>query len=160
MSKRRSNAKIEPINLDKSSLSLKISTMVENGRKQISTKEELEEYPIGSLISYMTKGGIFRKAGFLDKLEKESFVYLSADFNSRRRVKYANIKKIWIGTVYETKNDIVSIIPSENKKTKFFAKIGNVVVYYAADSHSVGRFKHTQKYQRMTKWHDLYGNFD
>lgn len=149
---------IEPINKLKAALLLKISTMKKNGRKEIKTKEELEEYPKGSLISYMNTSGIYRSAGYIDKFEDESFIYLSSDFKTRYRVRYMYVKKMWVGDVYKTEKDLVSIIPSTNKKTKFFAKVGDVVVYYATDSTMIGRFQNTQKYLRMMKWYERYGD--
>lgn len=149
---------IEPINKDKAALLSKISTLIENGRQEITTKGELEQFPLGSLISYMNTQGIFRTAGFIDKFEDESFIYLDIDFATRRRVQYIYIKKMWVGKVNETKNDIVSIIPSTAEKTKHFAKIGDIVVYYSNRPAMISRFKHTQKYQRMVKWYERYGN--
>lgn len=149
----------EPVNNNPVALKLKISKLIKCGRKEITTKEELEEYTKGALISYITKKGIFRSAGFIDKFEDESFIYLSViDFKTRVRVKYSSIQKMWVGDVYKTKNDTVSIIPSTNKQSKYFVKIGDVIVYYAPDSTMINRFKCTQKYDRMIKWHERYGD--
>lgn len=151
----------EPVNNNPVALKVKISNLIKNGRKEITTKDELEEYPIGALISYITKKGIFRSGGFIDKFEDKSFIYLSAiDFKTRVRVKYSSIQKMWAGDVYKTKNDTVSIIPSTNKQSKYFVKIGDVVVYYAPDSTMITRFKCTKKYDRMIKWHERYGDVE
>ena len=149
---------IEPINKNKPVLQMKLLKLIENGRKIIKTKEELEEYPIGSLVSYMNMQNIFRTGGFIDKFEDDSFIFMEPDFKTRLRVRYANVKKMWVGKVNETKNDIVSIVPSDNTKTKNFAKIGDVIVYYAKDTYTVTRFKFTEKYKRMVKWHERYGD--
>ena len=147
---------IEPINRDKAVLQMRLLKLIENGRKFIKTKVELEEYPMGSLVSYMNTQGIFRTAGFIDKFENDSFIFMDPDFKTRMRVRYANVKKMWVGKVHETKNDIVSIVTSPNTKTNKFVTVGDVVVYYAKDAYTVNRFKLTEKYKRMVKWYERY----
>lgn len=149
----------ESFNNNSVTLKLKISKLIKCGRKEITTKKELMKYKPGTLISYINKKGIFRSAGFLDELEDNSFIYLSStDFKTRIRVKYTIVDKMWVGDVYNTKNDIVSISPSPKIKTKYFVDIGNIIVYYATDSTMINRFKCTQKYERMQKWYERYGN--
>jgi hypothetical protein len=163
MSKTSENTKtnkpnVEPINRDKSALASKITRIVENGRKEIKTKSEIEKYPIGSLISYMNKSGVFKTAGYIKCFGDDHFIYMSKDFGKKVKVKYENVDKMWVGDVYKTKNDIVSITPTTNKKTQYYAKIGDVVVYYAPTISMVSRHKHTVKYQRLAKWYELFGD--
>lgn len=148
--------KIEPINRDKPALNLKIARLKNNGRKEITTKDELEKFPIGSLISYMNKSGIFKTAGYIWNFGDDYFIYLTADFTKKYRVKYKNVLKMWVGNVYKTSNDIVSVVPSTNKKTKLVAKIGKVPVYYTTNRNTLNRFMHTEKYQRMVKWYEIF----
>ena len=81
--KRTYNKKIiknDSINRDKAALSIRLSNMKKNGRKEITTKTELEKFPTGSLISYTNNKGVFRSAGFIDKFEDESFIYMDSNF--------------------------------------------------------------------------------
>ncbi len=150
--------KIEPINRDKPALNLKIARLKNNGRKEITTKEALENFPIGSLVSYMNKSGIFKTAGYIRKFDDDYFIYLSADFSKKYRVRYKNVLKMWVGNVYKTSNDLVSIVPSTNEKTKLVAKIGKVPVYYTKNRNTLNRYMHTDKYQRMIKWYEIFGD--
>ena len=149
--------KYEVINHDKAALSLRLEQFKKNGRKKIKTKEELEEFPYGSLISYMKNDGVFRSAGFIDKFEDTSFVYCSLDFKQRVRVKYSCIDKMWVGDVYKVKNELVCMKPSM-KETNYPLKIGGTVVLYARDTYVIKRFKLTNKYKTILKWYDRYGN--
>lgn len=147
----------ESINKCKLRLATKIDDMKNNGRKEITSKEELEKYAIGSLISYLNKRGIFRTAGYLQSFGDDYFIYLTVDFSIKKKVWYKNVDKMWVGDVYKTKNDLVSIIPSTNKKTKIVAKIGGIAVYYTTNSNVLKRYMHSQKYQRMVKWYEIFG---
>ena len=158
MSKSKQQPKKDPLNKDKARMRQKIDTMINNGRSEITTKKQLEKYPIGSLVSYMNTGGIFRIGGYIKRFDDEYFVYSTIDFSKNIRVKYKFVSKIWAGDVYKCKNDIVSIIPSTNKKTKHSVKLGNVVVYYARDNSVLGHYTHTEKYQRMVKWYETFGS--
>ncbi|QGR54398.1 hypothetical protein [Moumouvirus maliensis] len=153
----KNDTNIDPINKNKAMLSAKIESMLENGRKEIKKQKELEKYPIGSLISYFNKDGIFKVAGFIKKFGDDYFVYLSSDFEKSIRVKYQNVDKMYVGDVYKTKNDFVSIVPYAGNKTNFPVKIGDVVVYYGKNNTMARRFMHTQKYQRMEQWYKIFG---
>ena len=59
---------------------------------------------------------------------------------------------MWIGSVYETKNDLVSIVSSQKPKTKFPININNVPIYFATDSYDARRFTYAGKYERIIKW--------
>lgn len=148
---------VEPVNKVKSVLLTKITELIDNGRAEITTKDELTKYSIGSLISYMNKNGIFKTAGFLIKVASEYFIYITPDFQQKYRVYFSNVQKMWAGDVYKVKNDIVSIVASKNKATKFKLEINGIVIYYAKDSYSLKRFRNTQKYQRIVKWCDYFG---
>ncbi|AGF84818.1 hypothetical protein QJ854_gp964 [Moumouvirus goulette] len=63
------------------------------GRKVIKTKKELEQYSIGSLISYVNKRNEFRQGGFVTKITEEYFIYLTPDFQTKYRVRFNIVKK-------------------------------------------------------------------
>lgn len=130
-----------------------VSTMKKNGRKEIIKKTQLEKFPIGSMISYITKKGTFRPGGFIIRFEDNAFVYKTKDFGKHSyRVKYAIIDKMWVGDVYKVKNDLVSLVPSTQKKTNFPVEVAGIIVYYAAKNFDIERFKGTNKYQLYQKW--------
>jgi len=133
-------------------IAVKIETLLENGRKEIKTKKRLEKYPIGSLISYMNIDNVFRPGGFIIDFNDEYFVYISPDFTTKHRGRYSHITKMWVGTVYTTRNDIVSIVPTLKKKTNFPVIVNGIVIYYAKKTFDAKRFKNTDKYKRIIKW--------
>jgi hypothetical protein len=137
--------------LSKASLSLKINTMIENGRKEITTRKHLEKYPIGSLVSYLNVDDIFRPGGFITKYKTEYFIYVLPDFKTKYKARYTHIQKMWVGSVYECRNDIVSIVASQKSKTKFPVIFKEIPLYYASDSYDAKRFTHTEKYKKIIK---------
>lgn len=148
---------VSPRVQSKTGIRLKTDTLIENGRKEILTKKQLEKYPIGSLISYLNTHGVFRIGGYLKRFDDEYFVYTTVDFDKNIKVKYKCVSKMWVGSVYKCKNDVVSLIQCTNKKTKHYAKIGNITVYYTRDKNAIGRYLRTEKYQRMLKWYEKFG---
>jgi hypothetical protein len=135
---------------------VKIQSLIENGREEITTKKELEKYPIGSLVSYLTKTDVFKDAGFIYKFGDTWFIYISVDFSQKYRVRYHNVKTLWVGDVFHTKNDTVSINKCK-EKSNYPIKIGNTVVYYADTPFKEKRYKLTEKYRRMTTWYEYFG---
>lgn len=152
------NTKISPTSINRTLVLAKISNLIENGRKEITTVKQLKKYPIGSMISYMNHDGVFKNGGFIIRFDEnnEYFVYITPDFTSKWRVKYKFIKKMWVGDVYETHNDWVCIHPTKNPETKYKATIGNIVVYYCKDRTMLKRFLFTHKYDKMTKWYNYF----
>jgi len=136
----------------------KIATLIDHGRKEITTKEELEKYPIGSLISYMNNKNVYKIGGFLLKVVEEYFIYLDLDFQTKYRVRYGNVEKMWVGDVHKVNNDIVSIAKTKQEKTNFPVKIGKTIVYYAVNRFDLNRFVNTKKYQNMAKWYEYFEN--
>ena len=137
-------------------IAAKIETMIEHGRIEVTTKKQLEKYPIGSLISYMNKNNEFKQGGFITKFSDEYFIYITPDFKTRYRVRYKNILKMWVGDVYTVTGDIISLAESTNEPTNFKVKIGNIVVYYAKDAFDAKRFSNTKKYKTMKAWFDFF----
>lgn len=138
--------------MDKAKISARIMTFLENGRKEITTKEELEKFAIGSLISYMNMSNIFKLGGFITKFAEEYFIYVTPDFVQKYRVRYINVKTMWVGDVYKVFNDIVSITKTKKKKTNFSVKVNKVVVYYARNNFDLKRFISTSRYKKIIEW--------
>jgi hypothetical protein len=136
--------------------SARIEIMVENGRKEIKTKKQLEKYPIGSLISYMNNEGIFRYGGFITKFADDYFIYILPDFKTRYRARYSHIQKMWVGNVYSTKQDIVSIIPTDRPLTNFPVTVNDIIIYYAKKTIDAKRFMNTDKYKKIVAWVDYF----
>ena len=147
---------IEPINKNKALIEAKIKLLMKNGRKQVTTIDKIKKFPIGSLISYMNKNGIFKSGGFLWKVCDDNFIYLVLDSNKKFRVRMKNVDKVWIGSVYDVENDLVSLIPTNKKKTSKPVIIGDVIVYYAKDTYDYNRFVCTNKYKMMEKWFNVF----
>ena len=59
---------------------------------------------------------------------------------------------MWVGSVYKTKNDIVSIIKTTQDKTKFPVIVNDIVIYYATRPFDSDRFKFTDKYKKIIQW--------
>lgn len=149
--------KIEPINKNKALLEAKINTFIENGRVEITTIDELKEYPIGALISYMNTSKIFKSAGVLIKIGDDYFIYLNLETDQKFKVWMANVYKMWVGKVYKVKNDLVSLIKSDKKETSNPVIIGNIPIYYAKDGYDRKRFCCTLKHKLAQKWYELFG---
>lgn len=145
---------------NKDVMKMKIKKMIKNGRKEITTKEELEEYSIGSLISYINNNRIFKLGGFITKFSTEYFIYIVPDLSQKYRVRYKNIQKMWVGEPFKCTNDIVSIIKTKQKKTNYPVKIGDVVIYYAQKKYDQDRFKCTDKYEQYVKWYTYFIDAD
>lgn len=145
-----------PKKQNKDIIKTKIKCMVKNGRREITTKEELEEFDVGSLISYMNNDNIFRPGGFLLQVSDEYFIYITPDLTKKFRVRFANVSKMWVGSPFQVTNDIVSIVESSQKKTNFPVKIGDVIVYYAQKKFDKMRYGSTDKYERCVKWYKYF----
>jgi hypothetical protein len=152
---------IKNINRDKSLVIGKINTMIENGRLSITNIDELRSFPIGSIVSYMSKDGMFYPGGFLVYVGKKHFKLLPDLFGETKiiRININNIETMYVGNVYEITGDVVSIKQSTNKITKHLVKIGDVVVYYGRDKIDKNRYMATKKYQKMLKWYALFGQY-
>jgi hypothetical protein len=151
------NTKIEPINRSKALVEAKINSIKKNGRKEITTINELKKFSIGSLISYMNKSGTYKSGGFLWKIADDNFIYLNLETNQKFRVQMENVDKMWVGSVYDVKNDIVSLVKTTKKKTINPVEVGGVVVNYTKNKYDYERYICTQKYKMMKKWYEIFG---
>lgn len=157
------NNKHQPysIMINPQAITIKVQTLVQNGRHEVTTKEELEKYPIGSLVAFITKSGVLRVGGFITKFKKLYFVYVKDDFEKTWRGRYEKIDKIYVGDVYSTYNDIVSITEPKNRKTTNFpVTLNNAVVYHGKNNYDVKRFMLTDRYLNMIKWNEYFEKND
>lgn len=140
-------------------LNAKILTLIEHGRVEISSKEELEKYPIGSLISYTKhNNNDLTQGGFVTKFSDGYFIYITLDFSKKYRARYAHIDKMWVGDIYKVRNDIVSLSETTQKKTNIPVKIGDIIIYYAANNFDYKRFVGTNRYKNALAWYNYFVN--
>jgi len=152
-----SMSKTRPKLFRKDVIDVIILTMLENGRKELTTKKQLEKFPIGSLISYRTKKGEFRHGGFITKFESDSFIYKRPEFGKHsHRVRYSIVDKMWVGGVYTVKNDFVSLVKDPKNPTNFPVEVGGVIVYYARTNFDRRRFMSTERYRVYKRWCDYF----
>ena len=107
---------------NKDVIKIKIKKMIRNGRKEITSKEELEEFPIGSLISRMNNNNVFKPCGFITKFSDDHFIYITPDLSNKYRVRYDTVQKMWVGNPFKCTNDIVSIVKTKQKTYAIFYK--------------------------------------
>lgn len=148
--------KLSNLNYRKDLLAVKLSNFIEFGREEITTKNELEKFPIGSLISYINFKNHFKQGGYIIKFGDDYFIYICPDFTTKLRVRYKNIIKMWVGNVYKVHNDVVSLVGTTKKKTKFPVKIGDVIVYYGSSNFDVKRFMNTDRYKNLINWYNYF----
>ena len=140
---------------DNTSIKVRINKLLSHGRVEITTRKELQKYPIGSLISHIDDHGIFKLGGYLCRVEKDSFVYKTLDFDQKIRARFDNIKKMWVGDVFEVTGDYISF-KNTTPKTNYPVSIGKYIVYYCKQNGDRDRYTVTNKYERMVKWHKYF----
>jgi hypothetical protein len=146
----------KPKILPKHVANVKIYMMTKNGRTEVTNREELEKFPIGSLISYTNKQGDFKQGGYITDYEENHFVFITPDIKTKYRVKYSKVDKMWVGEIDKVSNDIVNLTESKQKKTNYPVKIGDTVVYYAMGQYDQIRFMTTDKYKLMLGWYQYF----
>lgn len=138
-------------------IAVKISDLIERGRKEITSRAELEKFPIGSLISYTNHENHFKYGGFITKFSNDYFIYITFDFTTRYRARYKNISKMWVGNVHTVRNDIISLAPSEQEKTNFPVAVGDIIVYYGTNKFQMKRFMITDRHKILLNWYNYFG---
>ncbi len=133
-----------------------ISRLIAYGREEITTKKELKKFAPGSPISYKNNDNIFKRGGFLIKITKEYFIYITPDFSQKYRVRFANVQKMWVGDVYKLKKDLIYFTKTNRKKTNYPVKINGIDIYYGKNNFDRARFTNTHKYKRMMQWCDYF----
>jgi hypothetical protein len=149
------------LNKNKAYLKAKINSLIKKGRKIVKNRSELKKCPLGSIVSYMDTQNIFHMGGFLDSIHKKYFTLRCdlTDDTDIETIMFDDIDIMYVGIVNKTKNDVISIVQHDKKKTKYPVKINDIVVYYANDSVDKDRFMNTEKYKRMVDWYEIYGNY-
>jgi len=132
-------------------------SLIEHGRKEITEQNQLKKFPIGSSISYSSKTNAFKPGGFIWKIADDNFIYLNLDTDKKFRVQMKNVDKIWVGSVYDVKNDVVSLVKTTKKKTINPVKVGGIVVNYTKNKYDYERYICTHKYKLMKKWYETFG---
>lgn len=150
----KTKTQLYTINSDPVLFEKKMKEMIDNGRKIIHSKEELQRYPLGTLVSYVTNSGLYRSGGFLKSLQDEYFTLQGGTFAMPISfpVQYKNIQEMYVGVPIRLLNR------NKDKKTKFKVKLGKKTVYYAKDNYDVKRFMKTKRYKDMAAWHELYAD--
>ena len=151
-----SKSKKSPNKIRKDVLATKISNFLEYGRKEITTKNELENFPIGSLISYINHKGHFKQGGFITKFADDYFIFITPDFTSKFRVRYKNTIRLWAGNVFNVSNDIISFAGTSQKKTNFPVVLNDIIVFYANSNYDAKRFMNTDRYRTLLLWYNYF----
>lgn len=142
---------------NKDIINAKILMMLENGRIEVTNKEELEKYPIGSLISYININDEYKEGGFITKFRDDYFIYITTDFTNKYRARYKNVKMMIVGDVYKVKRDVISLTKTTQKtKTKFPIIVGGICIRYAQGNFDSKRYMSTDRYKILTQWYDYF----
>lgn len=140
---------------NKLNIETKISYLISYCRKELTTRAQLEKFPIGSLISYTNKNGTFKYGGYLVRVKKDWFVFMEPDFTKKVRVRFINIDKMWVGDVFKVVGDKISF-KTPDKETKHPVYVANHIVFYGGRKEDAIRFMVTQKYKNMIKWYEYF----
>lgn len=136
----------------------KIHNYIKFGRVKITTREELLDYPSGSLISYMSHNDTLKSGGYLLKVKTDWFIFITVDLKIKYRVRFENVKKMWVGDVFKLSSDVINFSKPIQAETNFPVKIGDHIVYYGKHSYQQVRFMNTTKYKRMLAWYNYFHN--
>ena len=145
--KRPAVTELDKINADPALLQKKIKRLLQAGRAEIETREQLENFPLGSLVAYVTKEGLYRSGGFLRTIQDEYFALQGGQINNPISfpVQFKNVKAMYVG------NSAVIHFPdpveTTKKETKYPSYVGDIVVNYARDKWNRERFEKTKKFQ-------------
>lgn len=150
MSKNNTNNKN---NTNKAIIAARIKTLIDNGYIKIHTKDELSEYPFGSLICYVTIKGLFKKGGYLKSINNKNFDLDDIELENDEpiSVPFDKVKTMYVGNPLKLTN-------RTKIETNFPVKIGDEIIYYAKDNFDKRRFKSTNRYKLLKKWYNLYGD--
>ena len=147
---------LDKINADPNLVAKKIQRLIDAGRAEIETKEQLENFPMGSLVSYVTKEGLYRSGGFLRTIQDEYFCLQGGQVGNSISfpVQFKNIKSMYVG------NSAVRHFPepveTDKKETKWPSYVGDIVVNYARDKWNRERYESTLKYKYWVEQFEKY----
>lgn len=145
------------IKISKSIINANAITFIDHGRKEITGdfKEQVEKFKIGSLIAYETIDGRYTKGGFITEFHSDYLVWITLDFERSYKIRYHNVKRMWLGDVFEVEGDYVGF-KKPAYVTNHGAKIGEYPIRYFKDKHTRNVFLASNKYQTMVKWHNFF----
>lgn len=143
--------------ISKSHIHANALAFVNHGRQEITDnfKNETEKYKTGSLIAYETIDGRYTKGGFITKFDPEYVIWITFDFDKKYKIRYHNIKRMWIGDVFQVDGDYVAFKKPDNI-TNYEAKIGIYPVRYFKNQRTLDIFLASNKYQHMLQWYDMF----
>lgn len=132
-------------------------SFVNHGRKEVTDnfKKQAEKFKIGSLVAYETNNGRYTKGGFVTEFCQDYLVWITLDFEQSYKIRYKNVKRMWLGDVFKVESDYVAFKKPDNV-TNYEVKIGNYPVKYFKNSRARNLFLETEKYKTMVKWHDYF----
>lgn len=148
---------LEQINSDPKKVAEKVQELIDKGRVLITTKEELENFPKGSVVSYITKEGKYRSGGFLTSIQPDYFTlhggtkFAPVSFC----VQFSNVKEMYVGKVDRSRK-ITKIVPVPitQEITNYPVFVGDIVVKYEKDKWKQNRFMQSKKYKAMVEFYN------
>lgn len=128
--------------------------VISKGRTEITTRDELIQFPPGSLVSYMKKNGLFRSGGFLIAIHDNFFTLRGGKVGKPVTfdVFFNDVDKIYVGDF--------DLTPTTKKPTKFPVFIGDTIVYYGKDKYDAKRYTTTNKFIRTLQWYNQFREND
>lgn len=133
-----------------------IASYIKKGRCEITCYQDLKKFKKGHLISYLNIYGELKRAGFLLHVKKDYFVYLGLDLKTKKKVRYQFVDKMYVGDVYQVKNDIISLFPTIKKPTKYPLIVDGIVINYFTSEFAKKMYEYTQKHQILIKWIEIF----
>lgn len=152
---------LEYINTHPGALFARIRKLLNNGRVEIYTREELEQFPKGIVVSYMTHEGLYRSGGFLTTVSDDYFTLLGGNpqfGRARFSVAFDNTAVMWVGYVNRSRS-LITPVKTYKEKTNYPVKVGSLIVYYGKDNYDRKRFMSTNKYKAMVSWEKKFGKY-
>lgn len=137
------------VNKSKVYLKTKIQQLKEYGREELEP-EQIKDYPIGSLISYLDNNNKFYRGGVIDKI-KDDKIKINDEY-----INLDKIKTAWVGYPANLRGDMISYVEDKKNKTKYPVMIGDKAIYYAKDKFDNMRFCNTDKFEMINAWHQAY----
>jgi hypothetical protein len=117
-------------NITKDEVETKIISLIESECEEITTKDELETYKLGSLISYLTSSNVFKLGGLITIFKEEYFIYDKLNSSTRYRVRYCNIIKMWVGDFVKLKHKLTRLVNSASQTSHSKIDIDKIEIVY------------------------------
>lgn len=93
------------INSDPKRVARKIKELLKKGYVEIHTKEELENFPLRSVVAYITTKGLYRSGGFLKSIQDKYFVLQGGSPTQPISfcVQFDNVESMYVHNPWEVK---------------------------------------------------------